>query len=151
MGNRQDTTRRPFEILLVEDNQGDARLIAEALRQSTFDTHLTVVGDGWEAMALLRGEEPQGDAARPDLIVLDMNLPRMNGREILAEMKGDVSHRSIPVVVLSSSRAHKDVLGAYDAHANCYVMKPPDWVGFTSTIEAIMRFWLTTAILPSED
>jgi CheY-like chemotaxis protein len=135
--------------LLVEDNPGDVRLTREALREEGRGNRLSVVPDGVEALRFLRREEGYAEAARPDVILLDLNLPRKDGREVLAEIKNDDSLRRIPVVVLSSSRAETDVARSYDLHANCYVTKPADLDQFLQVIRSIDRFWRNTVQLPS--
>jgi two-component system, chemotaxis family, response regulator Rcp1 len=130
-------------ILLVEDNPGDVRLVRESLRESGLPHRLTVATDGVEALERLRGAE------RPDVILLDLNLPRKDGREVLAEVKADSGLRSIPVVVLSSSDAQDDVAAAYALHANCYVTKPVDLDQFLEVVATIQRFWMGVAKLPS--
>jgi two-component system, chemotaxis family, response regulator Rcp1 len=143
---RQD---RPIEILLVEDNPGDVRLTVEALREGRILNNLTVAQDGVEALEVLRRQGSHAAAPVPDLILLDLNLPRKDGREVLAEVKADEALRSIPVVVLTTSEAEQDVLGAYDLHANCYIVKPVDLDQFMSVIRVIEDFWLTVVKLPS--
>lgn len=130
-------------ILLVEDNPGDVRLVRESLRESSLPHHLTVAMDGVEALEHLR------EGVRPDVILLDLNLPRKDGREVLAEIKADPVLRSIPVVVLSSSDAQDDVAAAYGLHANCYVTKPVDLDHFLEVVESIQRFWVGVAKLPA--
>jgi CheY-like chemotaxis protein len=139
---------REIEILLVEDNPGDVRLTIEALRDGKVHNHLSVVGDGVEAMEFLRREGKFGGAPRPDLILLDLNLPRKDGREVLAEIKGDARLRCIPVVVLTTSQAEEDILKAYDHNANCYITKPVDFGQFVSVIKAIKDFWFSVVQLP---
>jgi two-component system, chemotaxis family, response regulator Rcp1 len=139
---------RPIEILLVEDNPGDVRLTMEALRDGKVRHNLRVVSDGVEALAFLRHEGAHGDAPRPDLILLDLNLPRKDGREVLADVKGDPALRAIPVVVLTTSRAEQDVLQAYALQANGYVTKPVELDRFLEVVKAIEDFWLTVATLP---
>jgi two-component system, chemotaxis family, response regulator Rcp1 len=138
---------RPIEILLVEDSPGDVRLALEALKEAKVLNHVTVAPDGVEAMALLR----RPGVPRPDLILLDLNLPRKDGREVLAEIKGDPDLRRIPVVVLTTSKAEADVIRAYDLHANCYITKPVDFKQFIEVVEAIEGFWLTVVKLPRSD
>ena len=140
---------RPAEILLVEDNPGDVRLTVEALGESAVQHRLSVARDGVEALAMLRRKTPYGDAARPDLILLDLNLPRQDGRDVLAEIKGDVTLRTIPVVVLTTSRADRDVQQCYALHANCYIAKPVDLDQFIAVLRAIELFWLTIVTLPT--
>jgi chemotaxis family two-component system response regulator Rcp1 len=144
------TSAQPVEILLVEDNPGDARLTQEALRDGKVYNNLTVVPDGVEAMAYLRREGQYVGAAQPDLILLDLNLPKKDGREVLQEIKADERLRLIPVVVLTSSNAEQDVLKSYGLHANCYVTKPVDLDQFIGAVKAIENFWLTVVTLPRE-
>jgi CheY-like chemotaxis protein len=132
----------PVEILLVEDNPGDVRLIREALRDARVRNHLQVAADGVEALAFLRKEGDYARAPLPDLILLDLNLPRRNGQEVLAEIKGDERLRHIPVVILTTSAAQQDVLSSYRLRANAYVTKPVDLEQFLNAIAAIERFWL---------
>jgi CheY-like chemotaxis protein len=139
---------RPVEILLVEDNPGDVVLTREALRDTKVPTRLSVAADGEEALARLRRQGPFAAAARPDLILLDLNLPRLGGREVLAAVKADEQLRRIPVVVLTSSEAEQDVAASYDLHANCYVTKPVDLGQFLRVVKSIEDFWLHTARLP---
>jgi chemotaxis family two-component system response regulator Rcp1 len=142
--------RRPIEILLVEDNPGDARLAWEAIREARVPNNLRWVTDGVEAIAFLRREGRFSDVQRPDLILLDLNLPRKDGREVLAEIKGDERFRCIPVVVLTTSEADEDVLNAYHLNANCYISKPVGLEQFLKVVNAIENFWLTVVKLPSE-
>jgi len=136
------------EILLVEDNPGDVRLTIEALKEAKVHNRLSVVSDGVEALAFLRNEGPYADAPRPDLILLDLNLPRKDGREVLAEVKSDPDLKLIPVVVLTTSRAEKDLFQAYESHANCYITKPVDFQQFLTVIKSIEDFWLSIVKLP---
>ncbi len=142
--------KRPLEILLIEDNPGDVRLTAEALKQGQGGSNLNVVKDGVEALAFLQREGPYAAALRPDLILLDLNLPRKDGREVLAEIKQDPRFQRIPVVVLTTSSAEQDVVRSYDLHANCYITKPASLGQFVKIIKAIEDFWLTIARLPRE-
>ena len=135
---------RPIEILLVEDNPGDVRLTLEALRDSKVRNNLHVARDGVEALEFLR----RTDAVRPDLILLDLNLPRKDGREVLAEIKADPLLKTIPVVVLTTSRAEQDVLRSYELQANCYITKPVDLDQFITVVKSIEDFWLTIVTLP---
>ena len=144
------TAAQPVEILLVEDNPGDARLTQEALRDGKVYNKLSVVPDGVEAMAYLRREGRYAGARQPDLILLDLNLPKKDGREVLQEIKADERLRRIPVVVLTSSNAEQDVLKSYGLHANCYVTKPVDLDQFMGAVKAIENFWLTVVTLPRE-
>jgi CheY-like chemotaxis protein len=141
---------RPVEILLVEDNPGDVRLTREALKEGKVRNNLYVATDGVEALAFLRREGQYADAVRPDLILLDLNLPRKDGREVLEEIKADGSLRHIPVVVLTSSQAEQDIVRAYDLHANCYVSKPVDLDQFIHVVRSIEDFWFTIVKLPAE-
>lgn len=140
---------RPIEILLVEDNPGDVRLTQEALKDGKLHNNMHIVGDGVEAMAFLRRERQYENAVRPDLILLDLNLPRMDGREVLAEIKVDNNLRLIPVVVLTTSSSEEDVLKSYNLHANCYITKPVDLEQFFKVVKTINEFWLTVVKLPS--
>ena len=141
---------RPIEILLVEDNLGDVRLTQETLKEFEQQNHISVAKDGVEALAFLRREGPYVNAAHPDLILLDLNLPKKGGREVLAEIKTDEQLRRIPVVVLTTSSAERDVLEMYDLHANCYITKPVDLDQFRTVIKALEQFWFTIVRLPTE-
>jgi chemotaxis family two-component system response regulator Rcp1 len=141
---------RPIEILLVEDNPGDARLAWEAIREAKVANNLRWVADGVEALAYLRREGKYAETQRPDLILLDLNLPRKDGREVLAEIKNDVALKCIPVVVLTTSQAEEDILKAYHLNCNCYISKPVDLEQFIRVVNAIENFWLTIVKLPSE-
>jgi len=138
----------PIEILLVEDSLADVRLTEEAFRDAKVLNHVSVATDGAEAMQFLRREGPHAEAPRPDLILLDLNLPRKDGRQVLQEIKDDPNLRRIPVVVLTTSRAEEDVLRAYDLHANCYITKPVDFLQFISVVRSIEGFWLSVVKLP---
>ena len=140
----------PLEILLVEDNPADVRLTKEAFREGKILNNLVVARDGVEAMDLLRGRGKFEGTPRPDLILLDLNLPRKDGREVLAEIKCDPALMRIPVVVLTTSRAETDILKTYNLHANCYVVKPVDLDQFISVVKSIDNFWLTAVTLPKE-
>lgn len=140
---------RPIEILLVEDNPGDVRLTQEALGEAKVRNNLAVARDGVEALAYLRCEPPFQDAARPDMVLLDLNLPRKDGREVLAEIKADPELRRLPVVVLTTSSAEKDVLESYNLYANCYITKPVDLDQFVGIVSSIEDFWLTIVKLPN--
>jgi CheY-like chemotaxis protein len=144
------TFGRPVEILLVEDNPGDVGLTRETLKDSKLLNHMTVLGDGIEAMAFLRLEGKYAGATRPDLILLDLNLPKKDGREVLAEIKTDEQLRRIPVVVLTTSSAEQDILETYDLHANCFITKPVNLDQFTAVVKAIEEFWFTIVRLPPE-
>ncbi len=143
-------TGEAVDILLVEDNAADVRLTEEALREGKVKTRLSVARDGVEALAFLRREGAFAQAPRPDLILLDLNLPRKDGREVLAEVKADAALRVIPVVVLTTSSAEADVSRSYSLHANCYITKPVDLEQFVSVVKSIDDFWLTVVRLPSE-
>ena len=145
-----DPGGRPIEILLVEDNPGDVRLTIEALRESKVRNHLSVARDGVEALAFLRSEGAHAEAIRPDLILLDLNLPRKDGREVLAEVKADPDLKTIPVVILTTSRAEQDVLRSYELQANCYISKPVDLDQFITVVKSIEDFWLTIVTLPRQ-
>lgn len=140
---------RQVEFLLAEDNPGDVRLTKEALRESKIRNNLNVVPDGVEAMAFLRREGKYADAPTPDVVLLDLNLPKKDGREVLAEIKTDPVLKRIPVVIITSSEAEQDILRTYDLHANCYVTKPVDLDQFIKVIQSIESFWLTIVKLPS--
>lgn len=142
---------RSVEILLVEDNVGDVRLTREAFKESKLANRLHVVTDGEAAMAFLRRQDPYREAVRPDLILLDLNLPRKDGREVLAEIKADEHLRRIPVVILTTSRAEQDILRSYDLHANCYITKPVDLNQFFLIVKAVEEFWFQIVRLPQED
>jgi chemotaxis family two-component system response regulator Rcp1 len=142
----QDDHARTVRLLLVEDNPADVRLLREALVGWRVDVILEVAGDGEHALRVL-GEAVRGERELPDLILLDLNLPRKNGAEVLAEVKSDPGLRRIPVIVLSGSAAESDVLGAYDLHANAYVRKPRDYPGLRELVSSIERFWLEHALL----
>src|SRR5579872_62910 len=139
---------RPIRILLVEDNPGDIRLTVEALKEGRFSNDLTVARTGVEAMQMLRREGPHAELERPDLILLDLNLPQKDGREVLAEIKADEGLRRVPVVVLTTSSAEADIAKSYDLHANCYITKPVQFQSFIEIIHAIEDFWLTVVKLP---
>jgi CheY-like chemotaxis protein len=138
------------EILLIEDNPGDVRLTLEALKDSKVYNHLSVVQDGVEAMAFLRCEGAYGAAPRPDLILLDLNLPKKDGFEVLREIKSDDDLRRIPVVVLTTSSNERDIVESYDLHANCYVTKPVDLKQFMMIVQNIQHFWFSIVKLAAE-
>ncbi|MCC9077163.1 response regulator [Litorilinea aerophila] len=142
---------KPIDILLVEDNPGDVRLTMEALKEAKVQNRLNVAWDGVEAMAYLRQEAPYTGVSRPDLILLDLNLPKKDGREVLAEIKQDSSLRRIPVVILTTSEADEDILRSYDLHANCYIAKPVDLEQFMKVVKSVEDFWLTIVKLPPDD
>lgn len=139
---------RPIEILLVEDSPTDALLTKRALADARLINRLSIVEDGVAALAFLRREPPHSDAPRPDLILLDLNLPKKDGREVLAEIKEDEILRVIPVVVLTTSRAEEDILRSYRLHANCYITKPVDFDSFTDAITTLEKFWFAVVTLP---
>ncbi|MDD5560245.1 response regulator [Candidatus Methylomirabilis sp.] len=139
---------RQIEILLVEDNPADVRLTQEALKDGKLLNSLSIVGDGVEAIAFLRRQGKYADAPRPDLILLDLNLPKKDGREVLAEIKTDETLKSIPVVVLTVSKAEEDILKTYKLHANCYITKPVDLDQFISVTQSIEDFWFSIVKLP---
>jgi CheY-like chemotaxis protein len=141
---------KPVEILLVEDNIGDARLAKEALKESKIKNDLQIVGDGIDAMDFLHRKGKFTNAPRPDLILLDLNLPRKDGREVLAEIKNDPELKRIPVVILTISKAEEDILKTYNLHANCYITKPLDLDQFMKVVKSIEDFWLTIVKLPSD-
>jgi two-component system, chemotaxis family, response regulator Rcp1 len=137
-----------IEILLVEDNPGDVRLTTEALKDSKMHNNLSVVEDGVEAMEFLRREGRYADSPRPDIILLDLNLPRKSGREVLEEIKNDETLKRIPVVVLTTSQDEQDILATYNLHANCYITKPVDLSRFITIVKNIENFWFSIVKLP---
>jgi two-component system, chemotaxis family, response regulator Rcp1 len=139
---------RPIEILLVEDSPSDTELTLEALKDFKLRNHVSVVEDGVQAMQFVRRQGPYAEAPRPDLIMLDLNLPRKDGREVLAAIKGDDNLKLIPIVVLTTSRADQDILRAYQLNANCYINKPVDFTEFLEVIRSIESFWLYVVTLP---
>jgi two-component system, chemotaxis family, response regulator Rcp1 len=148
-----ETTRGPepapaVEILMAEDNPGDVRLTRESLKDASRPCNLSAVADGTEALAFLRREGVYADAPRPSLVLLDLNMPKLDGHELLAEMKSDPDLRRIPVVVFTSSAEARDVFEAYDRHANAYVIKPVRLEDFSEVVKSFEDFWLTTAVLP---
>lgn len=138
----------PIEILLVEDSPADVRLTQEALKEEKLHNNLSVVNDGIEALAYLRKEGKYANAVRPDLILLDLNLPRKDGRQVLEEIKNDNGLKTIPVVILTISKAEEDVMKSYHLHANCYITKPLDLNQFLKVVQQIRDFWLTIVKLP---
>lgn len=141
---------RPIEILMVEDNPGDVRLAQEALRESKLTNRIHAVSDGLAALAFLRRQGSYADVVQPDLILLDLNLPKKNGREVLAEIKEDPELKRIPVVILTSSRAEEDVLRSYNLHANCYISKPVDLARFMEVVKSVENFWASIVTLPTK-
>jgi len=142
--------REPVEILLAEDNPGDVKLTRKALEKGRLANNLHVVNDGVETMQFLRGEGEYADRPRPDLVLLDLNMPRKDGREVLEEIKGSGDLKRIPVVVLTSSEAEEDVLRSYELHANAYLTKPVDFSGFIDVVGKLEEFWLQVVRLPPE-
>lgn len=143
-----DSSVKPIDILLVEDNPGDARLATEALKESKLKNQIYIARDGIEAMDFLRQKNQFSTAPRPDLILLDLNLPRMDGRQVLAEIKSDDELKRIPVVILTISKDEEDVLRSYNLHANCFITKPIDLEQFMKVVRSIEDFWLTIVKLP---
>jgi two-component system response regulator len=146
-----DKLGRPAVILLVEDNLGDVELTREALEDAKVLNTLHVVLDGMEAMAFLRRQGPYAQAPRPDLILLDLNLPKKDGREVLADIKADEDLKVIPVIVLTTSRADEDILKSYKLNANCYISKPVGFASFAAVIRSIENFWFTVVVLPPKE
>jgi chemotaxis family two-component system response regulator Rcp1 len=140
----------PIEVLLVEDSPGDVRLTQEAFKDAKVHINLHVAPDGAKAMAFLNREGEHANAPRPDLILLDLNLPKKDGREVLAEIKGDPKLKSIPVVILTTSSSEADILRSYQLHANCYITKPVGLEGFLTVVKSIDSFWLSVVKLPRE-
>ena len=138
----------PIDILLVEDNPADVRLMVETLKEEKIYNTLHVVGDGEEALAFLRKEGKYSNAVRPDLILLDLNLPKIDGRQVLKEIKTDDKFKAIPVVILTVSKSEEDIIKSYNLHANCYITKPVDLVQFSKVAKAVQDFWLTIVKLP---
>jgi chemotaxis family two-component system response regulator Rcp1 len=140
----------PLQVLLIEDSPGDIRLTREAFRGANRRIELHVASDGVEGMAFLRREDPYRDAPRPDLILLDLNLPRMDGREVLAQIKGDNALMTIPTIILTTSDAEVDIANSYELHANCYLSKPVQLEAFELLVKSVNDFWLTKAKLPHQ-
>jgi chemotaxis family two-component system response regulator Rcp1 len=140
----------PTEVLLVEDSPGDVRLTQEAFRDANQSVHLHVASDGVEAMAFLRKEGVHVNAPRPDIVLLDLNLPKMDGREVLAHIKDDASLQTIPIVILTTSEAEIDIVKSYQLRANCYLSKPVQLDEFEALVKSINNFWLTTVKLPQQ-
>jgi chemotaxis family two-component system response regulator Rcp1 len=139
----------PVDLLLVEDNPGDVRLTKVALKDAKLKINMHVVGDGMEAMAFLHKQGKYASSPRPDLIMLDLNLPKKDGRQVLAEIKEDPDLKRIPVVIVTTSKAEEDILKTYNLHANCYVTKPLDLDQFIAVVQSIEQFWLTIVKLPN--
>ena len=142
--------QRPIEILLVEDNSGDVRLTREAFKEARVLNELHSVEDGVEAIKFLRRENQYENAPRPDLILLDLNLPKKDGREVLSEIKADEDLKAIPVVILTTSKAEEDIVKMYNGHANCYISKPVDIDQFVTVVKSIESFWFSIVKLPSQ-
>jgi two-component system, chemotaxis family, response regulator Rcp1 len=149
MTQKSHTESALIEVLLVEDSPGDVRLTREALKDAKMHISLSVVSDGTEAMAYLRREKTHAEAPRPDLILLDLNLPKKDGRDVLKEIKESEELKSIPVVILTTSASPVDVERSYMLHANCYITKPVDLQGFIKVVKSIDNFWLSVVKLPS--
>ncbi|MBM3860870.1 MAG: response regulator [Verrucomicrobia bacterium] len=145
---RNLSAAKPIEVLLVEDNPGDVLLTREALRNDILRVNLTVATEGEEAMEFLRRRGRHADAPRPDLVLLDLNLPRKDGREVLAEIKGDPFLKTLPVIILTTSQAEEDIFKAYALNANCYIQKPMDLEQFIRVVRNIESFWFTVVKLP---
>ena len=141
---------KAIDILLVEDNLGDVRLTREALKEGKVLNTLHVVGDGIDALEFLRHKAPYAKVPHPDIILLDLNLPRMDGRELLAVIKSDLNLRRIPVVILTTSKAEEDIIKSYDLHANCYITKPVDLDQFIKVVKSVEEFWFTIVKLPPD-
>lgn len=148
---KSTTDAEAIEVLLVEDSPGDVRLTREALKDAKVHIHLHVASDGSEAMAFLKREGEHANVPRPDLILLDLNLPKKDGREVLAEIKESPALKSIPVVILTTSSSEADILRSYLLHANCYITKPVDLDGFLQVVHSIDNFWLSVVKLPHEE
>jgi two-component system, chemotaxis family, response regulator Rcp1 len=144
------TDAEPIEVLLVEDSPGDVRLTREAFKDAKVHINLNVASDGTEAMAFLRREGKHANVPRPDMILLDLNLPKKDGREVLAEIKEDTTLKSIPVVILTTSASEADILRSYQLHANCYITKPVGLDGFLAVVKSIDSFWLSVVKLPHQ-
>lgn len=142
---------QPINILLIEDNPGDIRLTKEVLKEGKIRNNLSIAMDGEEAIAFLKKQDNYKEVVTPDIILLDLNLPKKDGREVLAEIKADDSLKHIPVIVLTTSAAEQDILNTYAHHANCYITKPVDFNQFISVIRSIELFWLTIVKLPSKE
>lgn len=145
------TLGKHIEILLVEDNPGDVRLTREALKEGKALNHLQTVGDGVEALEFLQQKGEHANAVRPDIILLDLNLPRKDGRELLADIKSDPNLRRIPAVILTTSKAEEDIIKTYDLHANCYITKPVDLDQFFAVIKNIKNCWMSVVMLPHRE
>lgn len=146
----EDKNTNSIEILLVEDSPGDQRLTKEALKEGKINNNLYIVEDGEEAIAFLKKQDPFKNVPKPDLILLDLNLPKMNGQEVLKIIKADERLKRIPVVILTTSQADEDILNAYNLNANCYITKPVDFDQFIHVVNKIQEFWFTIVKLPEE-
>lgn len=146
--NSSGSSLKEFEILLVEDNPGDIRLTIEAFKGSSIKSNLNYVMDGEDAIKYLNKQGSYEEAVRPDIILLDLNLPKKDGREVLTVVKKDPNLKSIPIIILTTSNAHSDIVKTYDLQANCYITKPVDFDQFTVIIKSIEDFWLNTVSLP---
>jgi len=142
---------RPIDILLVEDEEGDIRLTKEAFKESKLRNNLYVVKDGEEAIKFLKKEDNYKDSPRPDIMLLDLNLPKKDGREVLKDVKSDDALKSIPVVVLTTSKAEEDIVKSYNLHANCYIQKPVDMEKFINVVKYVEGFWVEIVKLPPKD
>ncbi|MCB0162701.1 MAG: response regulator [Anaerolineae bacterium] len=150
MSGHPTISGRPVEILLIEDNPGDVRLTIEAFKDAKVRNNLTIATDGIEALEILKKVGKYANASKPDLILLDLNLPLKDGREVLADIKADEALKRIPVVVLTTSHADEDIFKSYDLNANCYITKPVDLDQFLKVVKSIESFWLEVVILPSQ-
>ena len=150
MNELDNASIKPIEILLVEDNPGDARLTLEGFKDARIRNNITVVEDGIEAMAYLRHQGPYADVALPDLVLLDLNMPKKDGREVLADMKADEALKQIPVLVFTISTAEKDILEAYHLQASAFITKPIDLDEFIRVVKSMTEFWLTVVKLPHD-
>ncbi|MBI2083178.1 MAG: response regulator [Deltaproteobacteria bacterium] len=148
MSEWQEFNAKPIEILLVEDNPGDIRLIQEAFREEKIINKMQIVNDGEEAVDYIFGRGSHVGRVLPDLVILDLNLPKKDGREVLREVKNDEKMKMIPVIILTSSRAEEDIVKSYMSHANCYIAKPTDFEKFTDVVKRIENFWFTVVSLP---
>ena len=144
-------TFKAVEILLIEDNPGDVRLTIEALKESKIMNNMHVADDGIEALSFLKKEGIYKDKPRPDLIILDLNLPKKDGREVLGEIKSDDSLKQIPIVILTTSEAEEDIIKSYELHANCYITKPVNMEQFIKVVSSVGEFWFSTVMLPPGD
>ena len=147
----EDSANKSIDILIVEDNSGDARLMTEVLKDNRISNNLYVVKDGVEAMNFLYKKAPFSEVPYPDLIILDLNLPKKDGREVLAEIKSDNDLKKIPVVIMTSSQSQEDILKTYNLHANCYITKPIDLNQFMKVVKSIEDFWFTIVKLPEKE